>query len=124
MALPFLDRAQIAPAKIRDYLLNPEHAVGRAKARFVAGLGFTWGHWADLHAALLAHAALGETQALLPTAFGQKYLVRGGIEGPVEFVTASGRTQALVTLGTADVRPVSDYDLLAVRPTPSKVGAA
>jgi Domain of unknown function (DUF6883) len=82
MALPFLDRAQIPPAKIRDYLLNPEHPVGRAKARFFAGLGFTRGHWADLHAALLAHAALGETQALLPTAFGQKYLIRGTIEGP------------------------------------------
>jgi hypothetical protein len=34
MALPFLDRAQIPPAKIRDYLLNPEHPVGRARARF------------------------------------------------------------------------------------------
>jgi Domain of unknown function (DUF4926) len=42
----------------------------------------------------------------------------------VEFVTASGRTQALVTLGTTDVRPVSDNDLLAVRPTPSTRGAA
>jgi len=42
----------------------------------------------------------------------------------VEFVTASGRTQALVTLGPADVRPVSDNDLLAVRPTPSTRGAA
>jgi hypothetical protein len=33
----------------------------------------------------------------------------------VEFVTASGRTQALVTLNTQDVRPVSDEDLLSVR---------
>ena len=36
-----------------------------------------------------------------------------GIE--VEFVTASGRTGALVTLGAADVRPVVDTDLVAVR---------
>jgi hypothetical protein len=82
MALPFLDRAQITPSKIRDYLLNPEHPVGRAKARFFTGLGFTRDRWADLHAALLAQAALGDAQALLPTAFGQKYLVRGTIEGP------------------------------------------
>jgi hypothetical protein len=34
----------------------------------------------------------------------------------VEFVTASGRTEALVTLKEADVRPVGDTDLLAVRP--------
>ncbi len=36
-----------------------------------------------------------------------------GIE--VEFVTASGRTGALVTLTPTDVRPVGDSDLVAVR---------
>lgn len=33
----------------------------------------------------------------------------------VEFVTASGRTAALVTLNAHDVRPVADDDLVAVR---------
>ncbi len=33
----------------------------------------------------------------------------------LEFVTASGRTQALVTLNVRDVRPVVDNDLIAVR---------
>ena len=33
----------------------------------------------------------------------------------VEFVSASGRTEALVTLKDADVRPVADGDLIAVR---------
>lgn len=33
----------------------------------------------------------------------------------VEFVTASGRTQALVTLRVGDVRCVQDQDLIAVR---------
>ncbi len=36
-----------------------------------------------------------------------------GIE--VEFVTASGRTQALVTLRIGEVRSVSDGDMLSVR---------
>lgn len=35
----------------------------------------------------------------------------------VEFVTASGRTKALVTLKMSDVREVADDDLVAVRPT-------
>jgi len=35
----------------------------------------------------------------------------------VEFVTASGRTQALVTLPSSAVREVEDDDLVAVRPT-------
>lgn len=33
----------------------------------------------------------------------------------VEFVTASGRTTALVTLRSTDVRPISDSDLITVR---------
>lgn len=33
----------------------------------------------------------------------------------VEFVAASGRTQALLTLGIEDVRHVGDSDLIAVR---------
>ncbi len=33
----------------------------------------------------------------------------------VEFVTASGLTEVLVTLKTSDVRPVGDLDLIAVR---------
>ena len=33
----------------------------------------------------------------------------------VEFVTASGKTQALVTLNVKDVRLVQDGDLIAVR---------
>lgn len=36
----------------------------------------------------------------------------------VEFVRASGQTQALVELGTADVRPRDRDDIPAVRPVP------
>lgn len=35
----------------------------------------------------------------------------------VEFVDASGRTQALITLKPSDIREVGDDDLVAVRPT-------
>ncbi len=34
----------------------------------------------------------------------------------VEFVTASGRTAAVLTLTAQDVRPVADNDLVSVRP--------
>jgi hypothetical protein len=33
----------------------------------------------------------------------------------VEFVRGSGQTQAVVTLGAADLRPISDRDLVSVR---------
>jgi len=42
----------------------------------------------------------------------------------VEFVTAAGGTQALLTLKANDIRAVRDSDLLAVRPTASTRGAA
>jgi hypothetical protein len=42
----------------------------------------------------------------------------------VEFVTASGRTQALLTLSVGDVRAVRDDDLLAVRTTHPAHGVA
>ncbi|RLB46613.1 MAG: DUF4926 domain-containing protein [Deltaproteobacteria bacterium] len=43
-----------------------------------------------------------------------------GIE--VEFVAASGRAQALVSLTVNDVRPVADDDLVAVRTLNRKAG--
>jgi len=65
------------------------------------------------------------------TEYGRKDAVTGSITGPngrlaeivsvwtdaieVEFVTATGHTQALVTLTTKLVRPVGPKDILAVR---------
>jgi hypothetical protein len=40
----------------------------------------------------------------------------------VEFVAASGRTQAVVTLQAMDVRAIDDRDLLAVRPIDRAAG--
>ncbi len=54
---------------------------------------------------------------------GAVVMVYGQEALEVEFVTASGRTQALLTLPVSDVRPVRDDDLLAVR-TSSVRGAA
>ncbi len=42
----------------------------------------------------------------------------------VEFVTATGQTQALRTFAPADLRPLGDDDLLAVRPVGHLRGAA
>ena len=48
-----------------------------------------------------------------------------GVEAlEVEFVTASGRTQALLTLPVSDLRPVRDDDLHAVCTAPPIRGAA
>jgi hypothetical protein len=41
MKLPGADRAIVDAAKVRDYLLSPEHPVGRFKAVFFGALGYT-----------------------------------------------------------------------------------
>lgn len=42
----------------------------------------------------------------------------------VEFVTAAGRTRALLTLPVTDLRAVRDDDLMTVRTAPDARGAA
>lgn len=91
MRLPNVERAVAEEAKVRDYLLSPEHPVGRAKARFFAGLGFTRDGWPLLRDALLAVALEGEAELGEATVFGQKYAVRGIVRGP------AGRSAPVLT---------------------------
>jgi hypothetical protein len=74
--------AVIGPAKVRDYLLSPEHPVGRFKAVFFQGLGYTRAEWHRLERDLLAMARSEDATPGQPSAFGQKYEVRGTIKGP------------------------------------------
>ena len=53
---------------------------------------------------------------------GAIVLVHDADHFEVEFVAASGRTQALVPLRSADLRPVDDGDLIAVRPLKRATG--
>lgn len=55
MKLPGVQQAIVDEAKVRDYLLSLEHPIGRFKAMFFGAQG---------------------------SAFGQKYKVRGILEGP------------------------------------------
>ena len=104
---------------MRDYLLSPEHRVGAALTRN------------EITTAPLFHEL--DTVVLLRDLpegglrcgdLGAIVHVYGGEALEVEFVTASGRTQALLTLPVSDVRPVRDDDLLAVRTSPPIRGAA
>ena len=91
MKLPNAERAIVEDAKVRDYLLSPEHPVGRGKARFFAALGFVGADWPLLRDALLALARDGEAVTDEMTEFGQKYAVGGMVRGP------GGRSGAVMT---------------------------
>lgn len=92
MRLPAADFAIVDPAKIRDYLLSPEHPVGRFKALFFGALGYTRDDWQRLQQDLLAIVASEEAAPGHSSDFGQKYEVRGTIHGP------SGRRAEIVTV--------------------------
>jgi hypothetical protein len=81
MKLPNGDKARIPEEKILGYLLSTDHPIGRFKARFFAGLGFTTENWDELRGQL-RELAKGEATLGPATGFGQKYLVLGTLEGP------------------------------------------
>ena len=91
MKIPGAERAVLDAAKMRDYLLSREHAVGSAKARFFAQLGFSKENWTVLRNALYGFASQ-DAQLGPATRFGQKYLVHGTITGP------SGRAGRIVVV--------------------------
>ena len=92
MKLPAAERAVIAPAKIRDYLLSTSHPIGRFKASFFISLGYTGANWRRLERDLLAIAASAEAERGKDSRHGQKYEIRGILHGP------SGRTAKVLTV--------------------------
>jgi len=92
MKLPAGERAVIAPAKIRDYLLSTSHPVGRFKAPFFASLGYTKTTWRRLDEDLRSLAASGDAEFGKDSPYGQKYEIRGILKGP------SGRSVGVLTV--------------------------
>lgn len=82
MRLPSVERAVVDMAKMRDYLLSNSHPVGRFKAAFFVGLGYSAVDWEVLAAALRGHAMDNDASTTELSDYGQKYEIRGRIEGP------------------------------------------
>jgi hypothetical protein len=82
MQLPNADHVIIDEAKIRDYLLAPEHPVGRFKAAFFAALGYQQPDWSRLASDLRRLAATGDVLPGPASPYGAKFRVRGILQGP------------------------------------------
>jgi hypothetical protein len=80
--LPNAEHAVVQPAKLRDYLLAQAHPVGRFKARFFCGLGYTSEGWQVLRDDLLRLALSAEAEPGQPGPYGQKFTVSGTLTGP------------------------------------------
>lgn len=77
MPIPDAERATIAPEKVRDYLLNPEHPDGGSKAVWFSTLGYSRDDWKLLADDLMAIARDCDEFDTETTQFGVKYKVRG-----------------------------------------------
>jgi hypothetical protein len=92
MTLPNAHLATIEVEKVRDYLLSSAHPVGRFKARFFNALGYTTSDYPQLQRDLLALGKSGVAEPGRPSSYGQKYEVRGRLQGP------SGASAGIVTV--------------------------
>lgn len=54
MKLPDGDRAVVDDAKVRDYLLSPEHPIDRFKPRVLVAVGYRREHWQHRKADVIA----------------------------------------------------------------------
>lgn len=112
MQLPHADRAEIEPAKLRDYLLSTNHPIGRFKARFFVALGFSAEGWQELENAFRLQHLTQDAEVARTTSYGQTFTIRAILNGPngqsatvvsVWFVPAGGQVPRFVTAYPGDV---------------------
>ena len=72
----------IAPNKVQDYLLNPHHPIGGAKAQFFLGIGYSRQHYQQLIADLIQHGYSGTVTEEKPSPYGTKFVVDGPLLAP------------------------------------------
>jgi hypothetical protein len=83
LQLPRADEATIAPEKLRDYALNPEHEPdGKHKARvFAAALDIRQANWEYLRDQILERLPDAPVSGIRQTAWGRDYEVVIWIDG-------------------------------------------
>lgn len=92
MLLPHAEHAIIERAKLEDYVLSFSHPVGRFKARFFAGLGFSAERWDALEQAFRAQHLGQDAVPGVPDDFGQPFTIRAILQGP------AGRSAVVVSV--------------------------
>lgn len=106
MKLPSANRADVDAAKLENYLLSPDHSVGRFKARVFATAGYNRTNAAVLRRDLLDLAQSADAEPQAKSIFGQKFIIRGILRGPngeslavatVWIIRAGERVPRLVT---------------------------
>jgi hypothetical protein len=87
MLLPNAERAIIAPAKLRDYLLNGFHPQNLGKARLFAALGYRQENWGQLAEDLRVQHLTRDATEGRPSAYGSTYEIVTLLHGPLGSAT-------------------------------------
>jgi len=82
MKLPNSELAVVPSRKITHYLLSTAHRDGQHKAEFFRAFGFKPEAWEELALALLNHARNHEVAEIVPTPFGQNFVIEGALTTP------------------------------------------
>jgi filamentous hemagglutinin len=94
-------------ARILDYLLNPFHPAGAAKARFFLAAGFSRARWVLFRDALSRHPLTASLDTVDPTRqYGEKRTYRCRLDSP------TGRNPCILTVwqqSGEDFRLVTAY---------------
>ena len=96
MKLPNGANAYITSQKLDRYLLSETHPIGRAKAKFLRGLGFDESTITMLERALIATAQSEEVKETISSVHGTKYVIDGMLQTP------SGRLVGVRTVWIID----------------------
>lgn len=80
--LPNAENARIDPRKLRDYVLNPSHEMGRFKAAFFAQMGYSADDWQRLEQDIRTQHLNQPTEPGNLSAFGRKYAITALLRGP------------------------------------------
>ncbi|WP_038015561.1 DUF6883 domain-containing protein [Synechococcus sp. PCC 7335] len=96
MQLPNCSQAYIQPNKLTGYLLSQTHDIGKAKAKFFLGVGFSHTNPTPLEQALLNLTKTQGVHEVIETIHGTKYVIIGPIKTP------SDKTVTILTVWIID----------------------
>jgi len=82
MRIPNADRAIIAPEKLRDYLLNPAHRRGSAKARLLLACGYRADAWHALETDLRTQHLTVDFSVTKDNSYGRRFEVNAPLATP------------------------------------------
>ncbi len=82
MKIPNGNRAIVDDVKVRDYLLSPDHPIGRFKARVFGSVGYGRDNWQCLRDDLLALASTIDANPVQTNRFGEHWAGTGQRRGP------------------------------------------